>query len=59
MVGLLAFKTLVCNLDALNDLFGSIKVAHEYQESNFGSFDVPLQKIVVLANLAAFLTFMA
>ena len=23
-------KTLFCNLDALNDLFGRIKVAHEY-----------------------------
>ena len=59
MVGLLAFKTFVCNLDALNDLFGSIKVAHEYYEGNFGSFDMPLQKIVVLATLAAFLAFMA
>ena len=59
MVGFSAFKRLVCNLDALIHLFGCIKVALEYQESNFGSFDMPLQKIVVLATLAAFLAFMA
>ena len=59
MVGLLAFKRLICTLDALIHLFGSINVAHEYKESDFGSFDVPLQKIVILATLATFLAFTA
>ena len=59
MVVLLAFKSFVCTLDTIIHLFSSIKVAHEYQEGNFGSFDMPLQKIVVLATLAAFLAFTA
>ena len=55
----MAFKTTVGNFSVQIGLLGSIKVAFECQNPNFGSFDIQMCELLFLATIAAFLAFMA